>query len=478
MAATPAQTAALATLKTAQESYRQAQVEISAAIDQNKQNITDAQGAVLSATQQLAALDTNDADPDVRANLVENIAYNESVIAANTNALNTNEARLTETQDLINQNTQEQESIAAAIDGPGSTSPSVPAYDPEAETAALLEQQNFINNAQLTQSAAAVDLASDPNTNLGTEGQTADAVNNAADEVAAQQAAGAAVGKNLAQQQAAKRAAENVPSQADWRVRLSLAQGSNYLYNLDDQSGGPGILKPLFGTNGVIFPYTPTIETSYHAKYNAYDLVHSNYRGYFYQNSYVDTVNIKGTFTAQDTQEAQYLLAVIHFFRSVTKMFYGATDQYAGTPPPLVFLNGLGQFQFNNHPCLVTNFSYSLPNDVDYIRADGFNNYNINLENRRTLSSGAAPGGILAGSFSLASKLGINKLFAGGIQTPKIQPNVNQQVNKSKAQNSTYVPTKMEISVQLLPTQTRRQVSQEFSVKKFASGDLLKKGFW
>jgi hypothetical protein len=42
----------------------------------------------------------------------------------------------------------------------------------------------------------------------------------------------------------------------------------------------------------------------------------------------------------------------------------------------------------------------------------------------------------------------------------------------------TYVPTKIEISLILLPMQTRSQVSQQFSVKGFANGDLLKGGFW
>jgi hypothetical protein len=44
--------------------------------------------------------------------------------------------------------------------------------------------------------------------------------------------------------------------------------------------------------------------------------------------------------------------------------------------------------------------------------------------------------------------------------------------------NPTYVPTKMEISITLLPMQSRTQVSQQFSVKGFANGDLLKGGFW
>jgi hypothetical protein len=283
-----------------------------------------------------------------------------------------------------------------------------------------------------------------------------------------------------AQKQQTLQARQNKPSSADWRVRIQLAPGADYLYKAQGGSSqgreipGPGILAPLAKTDGVIFPYTPSIETSYLAKYQMADLVHSNYRGYFYQNSYVDAINIRGTFTAQDTSEAQYLLAVIHFFRSVTKMFYGK-DQQAGTPPPLVYLSGYGQYQFNNHPCLISSFNYSLPNDVDYIRADGFNNYGLNLENRRQLSSGPSLNGALG---FLANKLGVNGLFPGGLPQVPTQGAVKASITNTTNTNSTYVPTKMEISIQLLPIQTRSQVSQQFSLKSFANGDLLKGGFW
>jgi hypothetical protein len=43
---------------------------------------------------------------------------------------------------------------------------------------------------------------------------------------------------------------------------------------------------------------------------------------------------------------------------------------------------------------------------------------------------------------------------------------------------ASYVPTKMEIDITLIPVQTRSQVSQQFSLKGFANGDLLKGGFW
>jgi hypothetical protein len=42
----------------------------------------------------------------------------------------------------------------------------------------------------------------------------------------------------------------------------------------------------------------------------------------------------------------------------------------------------------------------------------------------------------------------------------------------------TYVPTKMAISITLLPMPTRSQVSQQFSLEKYANGNLLRGGFW
>ena len=145
-----------------------------------------------------------------------------------------------------------------------------------------------------------------------------------------------------AQQQATRQARYKQPGNTDWRVRLSLAPGAQYLYNVDTESSVLAPLRANGGTDGVIFPYTPNISLNYAAKYDAYDLIHSNYRGYFYKNSAIDNISVKGTFTAQNTREAAYLLAVIHFFRTVTKMFYGQ-DAQAGTPPPLVYLSGLGQ---------------------------------------------------------------------------------------------------------------------------------------
>jgi len=252
----------------------------------------------------------------------------------------------------------------------------------------------------------------------------------------------------------------------DWRVKLRLAQGATYLYNAEQ----PGILEPLRVTNGVIFPYTPKIDISYKANYSTYDLTHSNFRGYYYQNSQVGDIGITGHFTAQDTTQANYLLAVIHFFRSATKMFYGQ-DAQRGSPPPLVFLSGLGQYQFSNHPCLIADFSYSLPEDVDYIRAQVTNQVGLNLTVQNNVKQSVATNNI----FSSIQRLANAFTTKGAVpNTPFGSPNVPNLAQGSP----TYVPTKMDITIKLLPVNTRQQVSQQFSLREFANGNQLKGGFW
>jgi hypothetical protein len=241
----------------------------------------------------------------------------------------------------------------------------------------------------------------------------------------------------------------------DWRVRLSLAPSAKYLYKADN----PGILKALAATNGVIFPYTPNVSVVYAANYDASELVHSNYKIYNYKNSAVDTVSITCDFTAQDTTEANYLLAVIHFFRSVTKMFYGRDENPRnGTPPPLCYLSGLGTFQFDNHPLVVSNFTYTLPTDVDYIRVGSQTNQPGQNVQQQTFPVNTQDSSSL--SRILSSGLGARA------------PNFQRQASTINS-DATYVPTKMQIAITCIPIVTRNDISNSFSLKKYATGELL-----
>ena len=340
----------------------------------------------------------------------------------------------------------------------------------------IFANPNFSPEA-ISGTPAPVNPATDP----GVKGPFGGAASNAAaaqnPEAAAaayqqEQANQAAAMKQKAQEQPAVQAEFQSPANGDWRVRLRLAPNATYLYK--DKNVAAGILAPLAASNGVVFPYMPTIQTTYNADYDSVELTHSNYRGQFYKSSYVGDVSITGIFTAQDTAEANYLLAVIHFFRSVTKMFYGAKDPLRGAPPPLVYLIGLGQYQFNNQPCVVKTFNYSMPNDCDYIRTKP-NNYNTNLSGRSPKPQASS-----TPISSVESRL--KNATSGGLPQGAV-PNVPAQgllemQSVTNIADATYVPTKCEIQLTLMPIQTRSQQSQQFSMENFANGNLLKGGFW
>jgi hypothetical protein len=253
-----------------------------------------------------------------------------------------------------------------------------------------------------------------------------------------------------------------IGSPKDWRFRMSLAPSANYLY----KAATPGILKPLLATNGVIFPYSPQINVSYNASYSSSDLVHTNYKIYNYKNSSIESIGITGEFTCQDSAEANYVLAVIHFFKSVTKMFYGQDQNPPrGTPPPLVYLSGFGQYQFDMHPVVVTSFTHTFPADVDYVNAYPTNNsvsiggqnmapympqiatFFSPLDRLRTLASNIVPGGRAPPPTFINSK------------------NINEV---------TRVPAKITIQLTCLPIITRQAMSNAFSLQKYASGELMR----
>ena len=335
-------------------------------------------------------------------------------------------------------------------------------------------------NQEIPQAQQTISLASDPNTNIGAEGQDVTiakqkvpdefdgidaqvAANKAQADLDAQDAAIGGGGKGIStavndtRSTATRQDTANFQQKPDWRARLSLAPNANYLYKVP--KGQAGILAPLQSTDGVIFPYTPGISVTYSAGYEPSDLVHSNYKVYQYKGSNVDTVSITADFTAQDTTEANYLLAVIHFFRSVTKMFYGQ-DQNPnnGVPPPLCYLSGFGAYTFDAHPLVVTNFTYATPTEVDYIRAGSQTNQpGVNVAQQNNIVNSFVPS--------------VLRTAINGLQ-PKV-PNFSTQ-NSLINSEATYVPTKLQLQITCIPIVTRNDISNKFSLKEYATGALLR----
>jgi hypothetical protein len=192
-------------------------------------------------------------------------------------------------------------------------------------------------------------------------------------------------------------------SPADFRARLqpkTLRTGNTTIngvqYATNDVLGPnepSNILYPLWSTGGVLFPYTPSVSSGSVVEYEPSGFIHSNYGYNAYIRSYPKSISITSTFTAQTTDEALYLLAVFWFFRSTTKSYFGVNPyNKAGTPPPVLVFNYLGDYQYRNVPVVIKTFDYTLPGDVDYVpintgAATG-NNYNLNSNGVGTQLSG------------------------------------------------------------------------------------------
>ena len=328
---------------------------------------------------------------------------------------------------------------------PNATGPNTPVVAPE-----------VIQNA----TPASVDpnvnvgFGTDPTPSVITPGTGTDPITNVNLQVAPQ---GISTALNDTRSQATKEDATSSQQKKDWRAKLSLAPKANYLYKVPPAQAG--ILKPLQATDGVIFPYTPAISVTYTAGYDASDLVHSNYKVYQYKGSSVDTVSITADFTAQDTTEATYLLAVIHFFRSVTKMFYGQDqDPNNGVPPPLCYLTGFGAYTYDAHPLVVTNFTYATPTDVDYIRAGSQTNQpGVNIAQQNPTVNTFNPS--------------VSRVATNGLKPAP--PNFQTQ-NSMINSEATYVPTKLQLQITCIPIVTRNDISNTFSLKEYATGKLLR----
>jgi len=136
--------------------------------------------------------------------------------------------------------------------------------------------------------------------------------------------------------------------------------------------GGAGaIMAPLRERGELIFPYTPALQVGSTAEYEPSNISHTITKNQSYTKTFINEIVLTADFTAQTITEARYMLACMHFFRSVTKSYFGETNgDIAGAPPPVVKFNYLGDQMFNNVPVVIKSYAYTLPPDVDYVLID------------------------------------------------------------------------------------------------------------
>lgn len=199
-----------------------------------------------------------------------------------------------------------------------------------------------------------------------------------------------------------------------------ISSGSSYFQ-------GPA--KILGRTGGLVFPNTPNISTGHEANWEDYDIPHTNYGYWAFKNSRPSPITVHAKFTVNTRTEADYLLGVVHFLRSVTKMHFGVNDKNKGTPPPVLEFYAMGDQQFNFVPVVVTNVNFDYEDTTDYV-ASGF--------------------GSLGG--------------------------FNTGFNFS-ANNLTFVPATTYVNITMQPYYNPSAQQNEFNLEKFKRGELLNKGY-
>jgi len=251
----------------------------------------------------------------------------------------------------------------------------------------------------------------------------------------------------------------------DWRVRLSLANWTSF-------KGSP-VLQPLKDAGGLIFPYTPTISMSSAATYNKIETTHTNYTFQAFKNTEPGAITITAPMNVEDANQGLYWIAAVHYLRSLTKMFAG-TDPKAGNPPPIVFLNGYGNYVFKNVPVVVTGFSTSLDANCDYIGVNVVGSMAGEIEGIAESVGGLAGaiGAVIPGASditgavsNIAGAFGSIAGIAGSLGlTGKTGGDV------------THVPTKSSFTINLQPIYSRES-AKNFSLDRFVGGGYLNKSF-
>lgn len=255
---------------------------------------------------------------------------------------------------------------------------------------------------------------------------------------------------------------------SDWRVRLSMAKWTSF-------QGSP-VLKPLKDAGGLIFPYTPEIGISSSATYTKLSPIHSNYNFHAFQNSDPGEISITAPMNVEDSTQGLYWIAATHYLRSLTKMWTGS-DPKAGNPPPIVFLNGYGNYVFKNVPVVVTSFSCTLQADTDYIGVNVVGSAAGAIQGVGGAIGGLADsvGGIFGNDSAVGGAASAISGLAGGIgQIAGLAGSLG--LGGSVSGGVSHVPVRSSFNVKLMPMYSRNS-ARNFSLDRFVQGGYLNNPF-
>jgi hypothetical protein len=254
----------------------------------------------------------------------------------------------------------------------------------------------------------------------------------------------------------------------DWRVRLSLANWPSFKTS--------PVLKPLKDAGGLVFPYTPSIKIVSGATYVSSDVTHTNYKPNSFKNSDPGEITITAPMYCEDQSQGLYWIAMTHYLRSLTKMFTG-NDPKAGNPPPIVMLNGYGNYVFKNIPVVVKNFNVSIDEKSDHIGVNVVGSAAGGIAGIADSIGGLSDsiGGVLPGLGGAGGVLDTVSSIAGGVgQVAGLLGSFG--IGGTTSGGVSHVPIESTFTVTLVPMYSRDSM-RKFSLDRFVTGGYLNNSF-
>jgi hypothetical protein len=228
--------------------------------------------------------------------------------------------------------------------------------------------------------------------------------------------------------------------------------------------------NPVLGAPKILeFPYTPQIEYSNDVKYDAFNLTHTNYQPYAYAKTENPQISLTCKFSAHSRDHFNISVNAIRFLRTYTKMNYGRDDKDRGQTPRILRFFALGS-NFYNVPVVISKFNMTFPEDVDYIKGK------IDLGSEKQTGNTVEN----VGSRKIPTNAGAGR---GSYGMPQVTPEpgvdvVNQAgMVVNTTEQFAYLPSVFSISIGLLVQQNIAKTVTEFTLEKFARGEMTELGY-
>jgi hypothetical protein len=223
--------------------------------------------------------------------------------------------------------------------------------------------------------------------------------------------------------------------------------------------------NPIANLERLNFPYTPQIDYSQDVKHEIYGLTHTNYQPYAYTRSENPSINLSCKFSAHTESHFAMAEQALRFLRTYSKMNYGRKDSQRGLPPRILNFFAYGATVFNDVPVYISKFNMVFPEDIDYVTGT--------FDSKGQLVSGSrikeAPSGVQTRDPKVPSTQ-VQNQDTTGATSPAGEVKNNQTYEIS-------LPVLFTVNISLLVQQNLHQTVNEFTLEKFATGELMSKGY-